>query len=48
METIKSDIANKLKEDIKLFYQQLKTGCFRKVCYNNFCAKGNGKHSLNF
>jgi hypothetical protein len=42
MENSKNDLANKLKEDIRLIFSQLKTGCFRKHCYNIYCAKGNG------
>ena len=36
-------IANKLKENIRILFTQLKFGCFRKFCYNAYCAKGQSK-----
>jgi hypothetical protein len=35
----KQDIANKMKENTKLFFNQLKIGCHRKICYNPYCKK---------
>jgi hypothetical protein len=46
METNKLNIANKLKEDIKLIFQQLKSGCYRIKCYNPYCPKGNGIYKI--
>ena len=39
----KIDIANKLKENIRTFFSQLKLGCSRKFCYNPYCKKSNRK-----
>jgi hypothetical protein len=39
----KTDIANKLKENIRAFFTQLKIGCSRKFCYNPYCKKSNCK-----
>jgi hypothetical protein len=39
----KTDIANKLKDNIRTFFTQLKVGCPRKFCYNPYCKKSNRK-----
>ena len=41
---IKKDIAARLKENCKLFFNQLKSGCGRKFCYNKFCQKSSSKN----
>lgn len=38
----KAEIEEKLKLAIINFFNQLKTGCFRKNCYNPYCKKGDG------
>jgi len=38
----------KLKESIKKYYSQLKTGCYRILCYNEFCKKGKGNYAIYF
>jgi len=40
------NIEQKLKESIKKYYTQLKTGCYRTLCYNDYCKKGKGKFLL--
>jgi hypothetical protein len=35
----KEQIQKKLKENILKIYKQIKTGCCRKICYNNYCGK---------
>jgi hypothetical protein len=40
---IKQEIAERFKENCKLFFNQLKFGCGRKFCYNKFCFKNSSK-----
>ncbi len=29
----------KIMENVKKYYNQLKFGCYRDICYNSFCQK---------
>lgn len=35
----KENLEKKIKEDLTKFFNQIKTGCYRKKCYNPLCAK---------
>lgn len=37
--TKNSDYGQKLKKDIQSIFKQLKTGCYRSLCYNPYCKK---------
>lgn len=39
----KEDMKNTLKENIKILFTQLKSGCHRNFCYNSYCAKSLSK-----
>lgn len=38
----KLNLEQELKETIKKYYEQIKKGCYRSVCYNEFCKKSVG------
>lgn len=37
------DKGKKFKEDIKKYFFQLNSGCYRDICYNSFCKKSHSK-----
>jgi hypothetical protein len=36
-----NDKEKKFKEEIKKYFFQLNSGCFRDICYNPYCKKSN-------
>ncbi len=41
----KVKLEQKLKENIKKYFNQLKIGCYRQICFNEYCKKGKGKNT---
>jgi len=44
----KEDIGEKFKKAIQTYFIQLKTGCFRKYCYNQICNKSESNQEIFF
>jgi len=44
----KEEIGEKIKRTFNTFFTQLKSGCFRRRCYNPFCMKSGSKYFYNF
>ena len=39
------DKEKRFKEDIKKYFSQLNSGCYRIICYNPYCKKSNSKYN---
>ena len=45
-DTISLEKEKRFKEDIKKYFSQLNSGCYRVICYNRYCKKSNSKYNF--